>query len=566
MNPILLSGARLFSEASVDPPPRAPKGWVAASLGAALMVLVALWPMVPDALPNGDAAVYNQQVEQGDLRSRPTHRGYFGLMWVLTLGGREVSDLAFNRLHLMFGAASIFLLASMAAFFTGRAALALATVPIALGHLTWVQNALWAEVYGPQTFFLLATLWLSWIGRSLPAALCLSLAVLITPSSLLAVPAVLLACPTRRHLLMLGGLGGSLTLVALLPVWQDYLWGDRGLLKAGSSDLSLTRTLLKEGFEGGFGLLAFAPLLVALPWALARRRELRRPALILGVLWLVNFLLGERFQDVPVQLALWSLTLPAAVVGLDELTFRLGTSSARVRGPAAMAAMAICIAWLPILQRARTLVGRLADAPSDMVLPVAAAGVLALIALTVPLRQDEGRGRVRAWLLLAAGVMINWPWVAAVVKAENLEMTTMKSQALAIADQSSEPYAVVGGWSRGILFEHYVFARSYVGPWINSVELAASEASHKRADAESRLTSIIDAGGDVWLLVDNVGVEERLRRRGYRFGPELAAGARGAFKEPSPAVQNGLGNADDEGAEGARPEERNSGVGRIPRD
>lgn len=494
----------------------------AVALLAAVLSFSVLSYWTPMGLPNGDAAVYAQQIQQHRFDERSVHLGYY--LWAAALNGfsRDFSDRALNLVSAGFGAATIGLLAWISMLAVGNPLGGAAAAVVALGHLTLVENWVWAEVYGPQTFFLVAAFLAMGTGRCVPAGVMLANAVLISPSSLLVVPALCLLKPDLRSVLRLGLTGGGITLVAILPVWRDYLYGNRGLLKASGVSVDLKMAVLKESVEMVFGVFAFLPFLAWAVWALCRRPGLRPLLLFLAVLWAPPFFVGEKFRDVPVQLTLWALLVPLVVLGAWQLMEQLGREK-RPRWPALWLTGGMW-ALIPLFLVARRQVDQLTAVPRDVVVvALAVSGVLAggwmLGAKWRPLPT------VLAVLALAAAV--NLTWVGRLVQEENEAIDTYREQVLELGATAGPGYRAIGTWDRGILLEHYLFRTSYSGTWINLAQLEGHWGEEDRAEAWSSWLDAAEAGSEIWLLDHYPDQIQRLEQKRYEFdspiGPFIRA-------------------------------------------
>lgn len=484
--------------------------------------VLAYW--TPSGLPNGDAAVYAQQIQQKRFDERSVHLGYY--LWGAALTGfRETfSDRALNLVGAAFGAGTIGLLAWMGIFAVGRPMAGWVAAAVALGHLTLVENWVWAEVYGPQTFFLVGAFLAMASNRCVVAGLMLANAVLISPSSLLVVPALCFIRPDWRSTLRLGLTGGSLTLLAILPVWQDYFLGNRGLLKASGVSVDFKMAVLKESVEVVFGVFAFLPFLLLAAWALCRRLELRPLALGLVVLWAPSFFLGEKFRDVPVQLTLWALLVPVAVLGAWELAENSSAESTRQKWWVAASVVGGIWVLIPLFLLARRQVDQLALVPAAWVagglgLAGALAGVLVLARRPHPTR--------RMLAIVGLAFLVNFSWVCFLVEHENQTIDSYRQQVLALGQSAGPQYRVVGTWDRGILLEHYLFRQSYTGTWINLAQLEGRWGEADRIEATSRRQRAVEDGREIWFLGSYPEQIEMLQHQGYRMDQPIGSFIRG---------------------------------------
>ena len=158
----------------------------------------------PNALPNGDAAVYLQQIENHDFSSRSVHVGYYLLGVVFTSLLPGPNDYALNLMSGFFGAGTISLIYLMGYSITrSRLAAILASLFLATNYL-FVFNAIYAEVYVVHTFFIILA-WFLWLfQRPVLTGLSFIVAFLVTPTALFAAPSLIILRPEPRSLAILG--------------------------------------------------------------------------------------------------------------------------------------------------------------------------------------------------------------------------------------------------------------------------------------------------------------------------------------------------------------------------
>jgi hypothetical protein len=84
---------------------------------------------------------------------------------------------------------------------------------------------------------------------------------------------------------------------------------------------------------------------------------------------------------------------------------------------------------------------------------------------------------------------------------------------------ASPDYVTVGGWSDGILFEHYVFGTSYTGRWINTEWLLGIWGESEQSEAVEAWRHAIAAGREVWLFEYDAPLFSTLRESGYTIEP-----------------------------------------------
>ena len=123
----------------------------------------------PGALPNGDAALYLQQILSLDVSQRTTHIGYYliGIPFIHFLP--FASDYSLNLMSCLCGALCASLLFLITLFITRSRLISLVACFILVTTNVFAHNAVFAEVYVPQLFFfLLALLLLAGESGALP--------------------------------------------------------------------------------------------------------------------------------------------------------------------------------------------------------------------------------------------------------------------------------------------------------------------------------------------------------------------------------------------------------------
>lgn len=454
---------------------------VALALFVATFALGAI--SAPGGLASADAAVYLQQIREADFASRPTHVGYylFGWLWTSVVGD---SDRALNWMSAAFGALAVsFVWLHSLRLSASRTAAAFAVAVVA-AHALVVANALHAEVYMAEAALLLASLHL-WLRGSAPAAgVLLALAALVTPSAVFVTPAFVLLRPRPRPLVVLAAVAGIGVALGVAPLGAHYFSGGRGLLSGASAHLGLFGGLKKEGMEVVLGAAATLPWIAtgALLWC--ARSWLRPWVLALAVAWGVGFALGERFGDVPVQLPLhlWACCLVAvALAELPDVASALSEPRRAVlwgfMAALAAAPFALIFLFRGELQAAQAL-------PPEAWLGSAVFVIAAALVCSLWRPSERGLKAFAAATLLATLVSTLGQSVAT-------HRSVVAYRDAVTAAAASEPLAV-GGWSPGILFEHYRYGRAYTGHWIDRRELDAA--------AAARLEGALGEGREVWLL------------------------------------------------------------------
>lgn len=508
--------AELFPGAAGSPPPRARRRRLTAA-GLLVAAFLAFAGLTPEALPNGDAAVYAQQIARGDYSQRTVHLGYFLLGSLLKPFSSAPSDRALNLLNALLGAGTVALAYLLAMALLRRQAAAVTAGLLAATNYVLVSNAVYAEIYAAQAFFLLLALLLWLKARPVAGGASLAAAALTSPATVFALPAFPLLRPSLRALLRMALATAAVLIVALVPVLEDYLFGGRGLLEAATAPVDLAAALLKEGFEVAVGFSATLPLVVVGAVEVVRRRELRPFGLAVASLGGASFLFGERFGDVPVQLPTYVLLCVAGGLGLVRLEEALDTGAGLPRTGAWIGGLALGALFpLALLAAARPQVERLAALPASVPWPWAvivglAAGSAAALA--------RRRGRLAAVALAAGLLLVNASLAFLLVRAQSRRLEAYRATVLAAGEVARPGHLVVGEWSRGILYEHYLYRDSYTDRWMDTEWLQGAWGEERQQAAARRWQEALAAGREVWLLSADGGLIPQLEERGYVVRP-----------------------------------------------
>lgn len=269
----------------------------------------------------GDAAMYAERIASLAPQEQPTHFGYFVMGIVFTRLLPVGPDYALNLMSALLGALCVGLVSSIAFTLTGRLAAGIGASCVLATMLLFALNATEAEVYVPQLFwFLLCVQCVLW-NRPVASGLSFAAAMLVTPSTVFALPFLLLLRPKLRFVLTWTLIGVIVPLAVWVPQYKALLWGSvgprgeaPGLLGAVGGHLSWPVSLSKEWTElRGFSVsLAFAVVGLAV---IATSRRHVPLAIALLSLWFFPFLLAEKFSDVPVQMPLYGMVAVCAGVG-----------------------------------------------------------------------------------------------------------------------------------------------------------------------------------------------------------------------------------------------------------
>lgn len=315
---------------------------------AALGLLFALWPLVQPVLQNADTAVYNDQIDARDLGGRTTHIGYMalGVLFRALIPGQ--TDRVMNAMTLILGVAGLYAVYA-ASYRLCRsslggllAAASVAAIPV------YLKGMLLSEVDVPLAAFVAIAFCFALHERVILAATAYGCAMLISPLGGLSLAPVLIAVTwplgTRNNLatwlrrfMLFAAVSVAIYGSVVVPHWQEYIYGGRGLLHAPRRAFNLAAHARRSLH---FAERELGPMLGL--WLLASASALRRKlyGLVLGGLLAVAVALtfGERFVDVPVQ-------LPTALLLAPWLGFVVATQQRALNGALALASAALIAQW-----------------------------------------------------------------------------------------------------------------------------------------------------------------------------------------------------------------------------
>jgi hypothetical protein len=426
--------------------------------GGIFLISFALFALLsPDALVNGDAALYAQQIAHVDFAQRTIHLGYYllGIPFIHLLP--LPADYSLNLMNCFFGALSIVLIFTIAGTVSQNLSAAIVAGTLLLTHYLFAYNALYAEVYMPQLCFFLLSLQLVLAKHAFSGGIAFACAFLITPGSLFGLPCLMVVLRNKKPLLYFSAAAFCVITIALTPHLDDYFFGGRGLLKALQSRMSIHQALIKETNEFFSSFLLYVPVLVAGIIKMVTDKRLHRLGVALIILWLTTFLFGERFGDVPAQLPAYALFCLMGGLGFHYLLGLLKGKSP-------------FLTW---------------TAYTLLVLCVATTGFLAF-------RRLEETSRT---------------------------LIEYRTKVIALNRTAHPDDLVLGEWSQGILFEHYIFQKSYTGVWINTEWLSGDWGQRIQEESRRKLNDALSAGREVWLLDDPSSLVPMLSRLGYALEP-----------------------------------------------
>ena len=411
----------------------------------------------PNALVNGDAALYEQQIVHFDLSQRTIHLGYYllGIPFIHLLP--LPADYALNLMNCFFGALSVALIFLIGYTVSKTLFAGFVASLFLLTNYIFVYNAVYAEVYIPQLAFFLLSVQLVLSQKAIGGGVSFALAFLISPSSLFGFPCLMLLLRGRKQLMHFSAAAFLLISAALALHVDDYLFGGRGLLKALQGHINMTQAFLKESREVLGSLIFYLPFILAGGVQIIKDKGLRTLGIAIFSLWLLTFLFGERFGDVPSQLPTYALLCLMGGLGFDCAT--------------------------------RFCKGR---APSIL---------------------------YSAFLLLIFCTSMTLLFTLQRIDNKNQNLMEYRNTVVALNQRALPHYLVVGEWTQGILFEHYLFQRSYTGVWINTEWLSGDWGPIKQKESVNKLNTAITSRREIWLLDNNPSLFSYLQKRGYTIEP-----------------------------------------------
>ena len=288
-------------------------------IGGLLVALpsLALTLLLEPVLQNGDAAVYNERVDERHLGERTVHIGYVALGIVFRTLLPGPTDLVMNAMTVVLGLVGQLavyasaLRASRSPLASAAAALALLAVP------AYLRGMLLSEVDVPLAALVALAFALFVYGRPAWAGAAFGAALLVSPLAVCGLPMLLAAgllphepaLDWRQRALRFARFAAVAALVYVPPVayhWREYLYGGRGLLRVPApfdwpKQLKLSTLFMQASW------LLLIPVLVGGAAAIAKRMGVLVAG---GALTALLALALDRFNDVPAQLPTAVLVAP----------------------------------------------------------------------------------------------------------------------------------------------------------------------------------------------------------------------------------------------------------------
>ena len=411
----------------------------------------------PGALPNGDAALYLQQILALEVSQRTTHIGYYliGIPFIHFLP--FAPDYSLHLMSCLCGALCASLLFAITVFITRSRLISLLTCIILVTTNVFAHNAVFAEVYVPQLLFFLLALLLLQHNNPIAGGASYALSFLITPSALFGLAMLFPFRSNKKQLARFTAAFLLLTAIIVLPHLSDYVSGGRGLLKASHAAMSAGEAFLKEYREFFAGMLWYLPFLLAGCIDFMKNKMTRDWGIALFSMWLITFAAGERFGDVPVQLPAYVFICVIVASGMKALVY-VSRHKSRIL--------------------------------------TAAVYLYCLLALTV-----------------SGGITDKQ------ISMTSARLTEYRNSILALEQAARPGFLAAGEWTQGILFEHYLYGTSYTGLWLNTECLAGEWGSRRREESEEKLQQALLSGREIWLLNYDSVIFSRLIEQGYLIEP-----------------------------------------------
>lgn len=420
-----------------------------------IMVFAAFASLSTEAISNGDAAIYLQQMKNLNFTERPVHLGYYllGAGFIRLLPGSD--DYAINLMSCFLGALCVALVYFITFAICHKHTLAVIASLLLFTHNLFLENSIYAEVYIPQVCFLLMSVLLWLFNKPVLASLSFLLSFLITPSTILALPCFIILRPRLRPFLLFCSIFAISAAVAVFPVHQSYFFGSRGVFNVANRPLDINWVLAKEGREILFGFFHCIPLVVVGLLEIFSRKQFRPFAFALLILWLVTLFLAEKIPDVSPQLPAYTLLCVVGGLGLG-LILRVLKNKACSKST------------------------------------IYAAMIVVILA-----------------------VFMNGLDAFKEIRALNKCRTGYRNTVLRINKIADPGYLVIGYWSIGILFEHYLFQQSFTPLWINTEWLDGTSGSEQQDKYIQKYNQAVAERRQIWIFGNYFEPMANLQRDGY---------------------------------------------------
>jgi hypothetical protein len=483
-----------------------------------LAVFSALASLCTQALINGDAAVYIQQMQNLNFAARSVHIGYYllGAGVIRIFPGSD--DYAINLMNCFLGALTVAILYFITFIICHKRIVALVASLFLLTHYIFLENSVYAEVYTPQLCFLLLALLLWLLDRPILASLSFALSLLISTSAVFALPLFFILRPRLRPYILFCAVILVIAVVAISPHYKDYFFGARGLFTiALHQAFNLGFILRREAEEVFFNFFLCIPFVVAGLIELFAQKKFRPLAIALLSLWLITLCLGEKnWNDFPVQFPTYALLCLVGGLGF-HLFLRISNNKQHAAALSAII-LSILIVVVVLIKVTKTPAQIAVFLPAWFLVATVSCAVLCMLVAILPVLR-----RLRPQVIIV-GAVVFAVVINGFVAFSKLRVTSSyhigyRNTIIEMSKVATPDYIVVGGWASGILFEHYLFQKSYTPYWINTQDLSGTNGKQKQAETVKKLSDVVAARRQIWLLGNYPGLLDALQRAGYKIAP-----------------------------------------------
>lgn len=460
--------------------------------------------IAPDSFINGDAVVYAEQIRHANFAERTTHLGYYLIAYPVSFLPFLLSH-SLNLLNCAFGAGVVVFAGLIGQEVSGSKIVGPLSALVVAANCFLVGNSVNAEVYIPQTFFLLLAMYLWRRDWTFAAGLGFGIAFLITASSALAAPFFVVMRPKWRPLVALGAVAGVVAVGALLPVLDNYLYGARGLMGATGLGVDYKLATLKTGRDLFFGFFALMPFLIAGAIECSRRPDLRRFGLAVAAMWVAIFVFGERYMDVPVQLTTYALGGIIVAIGIEATLFgshRLAIAGAVV-GFCLIGVILLLLPFVPSIYADHL--------PTTLQLGLYAAA--ALLTAGVLIWSSSPRG---VFAVVAVAVACNVTVIAATeieVRKKLADEKVLAAQVLKTPDA-----VIVAKWNDMVRMNWLVHGSAYHA---SSFDVDAISGRYPQPEALEKFTRTLKNRTRVIMVGSDPGLEPILVEMGYNQAADI---------------------------------------------
>ena len=492
--------------------PCQPRDWWLA-LAVFAIATLALGAFSTNAVNNGDSAVYLQQMQDLDFAHRTVHIAYYilGAGFIRLVPGPD--DHVINLMNCLLGGicvASVFLITRM---LCKHLLPAIAAAAFLLTHHMFFMNSVYAEVYTPQLAFFLVAFWLWLLDRPLLAGLAFAISLLITPTAVFALPLFVITRPRLRSLMFFAATAFLLSAVAITPIYQDFFYSNRGLLKARGAKVNLPWALATEGRQVLENFLLCIPFIVIGVFTMFSRRKFLPLGLGLLTLWLATLCFGERFRGVPVQLPLYALLCMVAGLAIQWLID--AAQSHNLLRWAPWPILILLGAAAIIIKTTGAANQNFAPLPTWLVIAITACALLLplIASLAICRNRTTLKPIIAAILLVLAG---NGFTTTSKIIQTNQKYATYRDAVLQIPKIADSAHLVIGDWCYGTRYAHYLSQNNHTPDWLNYEWLFGWWGKEKAQEAKQKLNNALSQKRQIGILRDNSNVFNLLQRSGYQ--------------------------------------------------